>query len=42
MTETEFDRIDSMMCVRTMVTEQAGKPHRDGKTGGNVTEDDDC
>ncbi len=40
--ETQFDRIPSMMFVRTIITEQAGKPVVDEKTGGNVTEDDDC
>ncbi|MGB5773076.1 MAG: hypothetical protein WBP89_00200 [Sedimenticolaceae bacterium] len=40
--ETQFDRIPSMMFVRTIITDQAGKPVDDAKTGGNATEDDDC
>jgi hypothetical protein len=40
--ETRFDRIPSMMFVRTVVTDQAGNPVDDKKTGGKATEDDDC
>ena len=40
--QSEFERIGSMMFVRTVVTDDEGKPVRDGKTGQTVTEDDDC
>ena len=40
--ETRFDRIASMMFVRTITTDPAGQPVRDETTGDNVTEDDDC
>ena len=39
---TQFDRVASMMFVRTIVTDQAGAPLKDGLTGEYVVEDDDC
>ena len=39
--QTQFERVGSMMFVRTGVTDRSGAPLRD-KTGGYATEDDDC
>jgi len=39
---TEFDRIGGMMFVRTRVTDSAGAPQGDRRTGDLVTEEDDC
>lgn len=39
--QSEFERVGSMMFVRTRITDRSGAPLRD-KTGGYVTEDDDC
>ncbi len=39
--QNEFERIGSMMFVRTVITDRSGAPLRD-ETGGYVTEDDDC
>ena len=39
--QTEFERVGSMMFVRTVVTNRSGAPLQD-KTDGYVTEDDDC
>jgi hypothetical protein len=38
----EFERVGSMMFVRTVVTDDDGVPVRDDKSGKTVTEDDDC
>lgn len=40
--QTQFDRLASMMFVRTVVTDETGAPMRDGATGESVDEDDDC
>lgn len=40
--QTRFDRVASMIFVRTMVTDASGTPPRDGLTGDDVVEDDDC
>ncbi len=40
--ESQFDRLASMMFVRTIVTDKVGTPLTDGQGGGYVTEDDDC
>jgi len=37
-----FDRIDSMMFVRTIRTDKNGKPKIDAKTGEVVVADDGC
>ena len=39
--QTEFERVGNMMFVRTVVTDRSGALLQD-KTGGYVTEDDDC
>lgn len=38
----QFERIDSMMFVGTIVTDKSGKPKRDPKSGNVMFEDDDC
>ena len=40
--QAQFDRVASMMFVRTVVTDESGTPLRDGLTGDYVVEDDDC
>lgn len=40
--DTQFDRIDNMMFVNTVVTKDDGEPKRDEATGEAVTEDDGC
>lgn len=40
--DTQFDRIDSMMFVRTIATDSEGKILRDEETGDVVVEDDGC
>lgn len=37
-----FDRVQGMMFVNTVVTDVDGRPLRDPKTGGVVTEKDGC
>lgn len=39
--EVQFDRIDSMMFIRTVETDEEGEPVVDEETGEPVT-DDDC
>lgn len=39
--QSEFERVGSMMFVRTVITDRSGEPLRD-ETGGYATEDDDC
>lgn len=39
--DSQFDRLDSMMFVRTIVTDKVGAPLTD-EQGSYVTEDDDC
>ena len=39
--QSEFERIGSTMFVRTRITDRSGALLQD-KTGGYVTEDDDC
>ena len=40
--DTQFDRIQSMMFVRTVVTDSQGRTLRDEETGEEVVEDDGC
>ena len=40
--DTQFDRIESMMFVRTIVTDTSGEILRNEKTGDVVVEDDGC
>ena len=40
--DQEYDRVQSMMFVRTLVTSEGGRPQRDESTGEVVTEDDGC
>jgi len=40
--DSQFDRIQSMMFVRTVVTGNGGEPLVDPVTGNKVLEDDDC
>jgi hypothetical protein len=39
--DEEFDRVDAMMFIRTVVTEPSGEPKRDEATG-DIVADDDC
>ena len=40
--DTQFERIQSMMFVRTVVTDAEGEIQRDQETGTVVVEDDGC
>lgn len=40
--DTQFDRIESMMFVRTIVTNDEGDAVRDSETGQVIVEDDGC
>lgn len=40
--DTQFDRIQSMMFIRTIVTDSAGEAVHDEETGEVVVEDDGC
>jgi hypothetical protein len=40
--DTQFDRIESMMFVRTIVTNDEGDAMRDNETGQVIVEDDGC
>ena len=40
--QKQFNRIESMMFIRTVITDKKGKPKRDPDTGTVVTADDDC
>jgi hypothetical protein len=40
--DIQFDRVASMMFVRTVVTDDTGTPRRDQHNGGYILEDDDC
>jgi hypothetical protein len=40
--DTQFDRIESMMFVRTIVTNDEGNAVRDSETGQVIVEDDGC
>ena len=40
--DTQFDRIQSMMFVRTIATDSKGETLRDKDTGDVVVEDDGC
>jgi len=40
--DEEYDRVHSMMFIRTVVTDVQGEPLRDPDTGELVVEDDDC
>lgn len=38
----QFDRVDSMMFTRTVVTDEDGAPRRDPDSGAVLHEDDGC
>jgi len=40
--DTQFDRIEHMMFIGTVITNQDGEPVRDEATGQVLKEDDDC
>lgn len=40
--DTQFDRVQSMMFIRTVATDSEGEIQRDKKTGDKVVEDDGC
>jgi hypothetical protein len=40
--DTQFDRIQSMMFIRTIATDSKGETLRDKKTGDVVVEDEGC
>jgi len=40
--EEQFDRIENMMFVSTLITDDEGNYMRDRETGGIVIEDDGC
>jgi hypothetical protein len=40
--DTQFDRVQSMMFVRTIATDSRGETLRDKETGDVVVEDDGC
>lgn len=40
--DTRFDRIESMMFVRTIVTDRRGNARQDSETGAVMVEDDGC
>jgi len=40
--DTQFDRIQSMMFVRTVVTDAQGETRHDDETGTVIVEDDGC
>lgn len=40
--DDHFDRIESMMFINTVVTDENGEPLKDPKTGHVVTEPDGC
>ena len=40
--DMHFNRIESMMFTRTIVTDDKGEPEIDPLTGEVITEDDDC
>ena len=39
---TNFDRLNSMMFVNTVVTDDNGNPEKDPESGKVVTEEDGC
>ncbi len=40
--DIQFDRIQFMMFIRTIITDEQGKPKRDKRSGDVMAEDDDC
>lgn len=40
--DEQFDRVENMMFIRTIKTDETGKTARDPKTGAAVTSDDGC
>ncbi len=40
--DEEFDRVESMMFIRTRVTDDAGEVKKDAKTGEVYVQDDGC
>jgi hypothetical protein len=40
--QTQFDRIDSMMFIRTIPTDDNGQPKKNPSTGKVLVLDDDC
>jgi hypothetical protein len=38
----QFDRVEHMMFINTVVTDQVGDPVKDPDTGQNLLEGDDC
>ncbi|MEN8132517.1 MAG: hypothetical protein ABFS45_20515, partial [Pseudomonadota bacterium] len=40
--DIQFDRVHSMMFVRTVVTDDNDKPQKDPETGADILEEDGC
>jgi hypothetical protein len=40
--EEQFDRVESMMFTRIIVTDNRGSPREDAESGEPITEDDGC
>jgi hypothetical protein len=40
--DEHFGRVENMMFIRTIKTDETGKPEQDPKTGAAVTSDDGC
>lgn len=40
--DAQFDRVENMMFIRTVITDGNGEPLRNEDTGEEVVEDDDC
>ncbi|MEA3276315.1 MAG: hypothetical protein U9Q81_13700 [Pseudomonadota bacterium] len=40
--DEEFDRVESMMFIRTKVVDETGEAAKDARTGEDLVEDDGC